>query len=337
MTTGAPVADPVPAQRLPPLPRFAQIEPTGICNLACPMCTVNHRADAPRHLTLERFQQWIEQLPGLEELHLQGLGEPMLNPQFFEMVAWASARGIRVSANTNLTLLTPERAQRCVDSGLHALSVSVDAADREVYESIRVQASYDKLVRNLGRLSAARARANGAGPEVRLVMVLMRRTLDQLAPVLRLAQRHGVHTVQVQRLSSDLEQAALPARYIPIRDHVRQAELVPADLAHARAVFSHASRLAAALGITLHLPRLSPNPQPARCTWPWEQLYLTAGGDMLPCCMVGTPDRANFGNVEDDGVLTRWHGQAAQQFRAQLDGPEPPAVCRHCALYRGAF
>ena len=328
---------PPPVQRTPGLPRFAQIEPTAACNLACPMCTVNHRADTTRHLTLAQFQALVQQLPGLEELHLQGLGEPMLNPEFFEMVEWASARGIRVSANTNLTLLTPERAQRCIDSGLHALSVSIDAADRDIYESIRVQASFDKVMRNLGRLAAVRERAGERGPQVRLVMVLMRRTLDQLAPVLRLAQRHGVHTVQVQRLSSDLEQAALPARYIPIRDHVRQAELVPADLAHARAVFSHASRLAAALGITLHLPRLSPNPQPARCTWPWEQLYLTAGGDMLPCCMAGTPDRANFGNVEDDGVLTRWHGQAAQQFRAQLDGPEPPAVCRHCALYRGAF
>ena len=332
MASSVSSTDLAPAERRPPLPRFAQIEPTGLCNLACPMCTVNHRADAPRHLTLARFQQWIEQL-----LHLQGLGEPMLNPEFFEMVAWASARGIRVSANTNLTLLTPERAQRCIDSGLHALSVSVDAADREVYESIRVKASYDKVVRNLGRLSAVLRRAAGAGPQVRLVMVLMRRTLDQLAPVLRLAQRFGVHTVQVQRLSSDLEQADLPARYIPIRDHVRDAELSPADLVHARAAFAQASRLAAALGVTLHLPRLSPNPQPPRCTWPWEQLYLTAGGEMLPCCMAGTPDRASFGNVQDEYVLTRWHGEAAQRFREQLAGSEPPQLCRHCALYHGAF
>lgn len=328
---------PAPDTTLPPLPRFAQIEPTGLCNLACPMCTVNHRADAPRHLTFERFRQWIEQLPQLQELHLQGLGEPMLNPQFFEMVAWASARGIRVSANTNLTLLTPQRAQRCIDSGLHALSISIDAADAQLYQSVRVRASFDKVLRNLARLAALRDRAAGRGPEVRLVMVLMRRTLDQLPAVLRLAQRFGVHEVQVQRLSSDLEQPDLPERYIPIREHVRQAELAPEDLAHARAVFAHASRLAAALGVTLHLPRLTSNPQAARCTWPWDGLYLTAGGEMLPCCMAGTPDRASFGSVDDGGVLARWHGEAARQFRARLASEEPPSVCRHCALYRGAF
>jgi MoaA/NifB/PqqE/SkfB family radical SAM enzyme len=43
---------------------------------------------------LPRFQ-----MPGLQELHLQGLGEPMLQPQFFEMVAMAAARGVKVSAN----------------------------------------------------------------------------------------------------------------------------------------------------------------------------------------------------------------------------------------------
>ena len=323
--------------RTPALPRFAQIEPTATCNLACPMCTVNHRADTTRHLTLAQFQALVQQLPGLEELHLQGLGEPMLNPEFFEMVEWATARGVRVSANTNLTLLTPERAQRCIDSGLHALSVSIDAADREIYESIRAQASFDKVMRNLGRLAAVRERAGERGPQVRLVMVLMRRNLDQLVPVLRLAQRFGVHTVQVQRLSSDLEQNDLPARYIPIREYVRDAELTAVDTAHARQVFAHASRVAAALGVTLHLPRLSPNPDARACSWPWEQMYLTAAGEMLPCCMAGTPDRASFGNVFEEGVLARWHGEAAQQFREQLASAEPPPVCRHCALYHGAF
>ncbi|WKB54299.1 radical SAM protein [Eleftheria terrae] len=325
------------SEALPPLPRFAQIEPTGSCNLACRMCTVTQRPDGDGMLTLAQFERLLDELPQLEEVHLQGLGEPMLNPQFFEMVELAVARGLRVTANTNLTLLTPERAARCVSSGLHTLSVSIDAAHRELYESIRVKASFAKVVRNLERLSAARRAAAGSVLQVRLVMVLMRQNLDELADVLRLAQRVGVHDVLVQRLSSDLEQATLPRRYIPIRDYVHQAELTEHDLPHAMQVFAHASRLAAALGVTLHLPRLSPRPGAAGCRWPWDQLYLTAGGDMLPCCMVATPDRANFGNVLDTGVAARWQGEAAQRFRAQLNSAEPPSVCRHCALYHGAF
>src|SRR2546423_14508082 len=95
-----------PLPMTPELPRFAQIEPVGRCNLACKMCTVNERGDEVAELSLARFTDLLDQLPGLAELHLQGLGEPMLHAAFFDMVELATSRGIRVSANTNPTLPT---------------------------------------------------------------------------------------------------------------------------------------------------------------------------------------------------------------------------------------
>ncbi|HEY0879654.1 MAG TPA: radical SAM protein [Zeimonas sp.] len=335
------------ADNPPPLPRFAQIEPIGRCNLACRMCTVNERVDAVGEMSLERFRSLLEQMPGLETLHLQGLGEPMLHPAFFDMVELAAARGIRVSANTNLTLLTPARALRCVTSGLASLSVSIDGASREVYQAIRRKASFDKVVRNLARLMRARAE-HESRLEVRGVMVLMRGNLDELPALVRLLHRHRVPELLVQRLSSDLEQADLAPGYIPIRDYVRDAQLHAGDLDHAHEVFDRARTLAAALGLRLHLPRLVPkapspsssDPATPSCSWPWEQLYVTAAGELLPCCMVATADRASFGNVFDEeggGLIHRWNGEAANAFRTSLASDDPPAVCRSCALYRGTF
>lgn len=331
----------------PPLPRFAQIEPIGRCNLACRMCTVNDRIDTVGEMSIDRFRTLLEQMPTLETLHLQGLGEPMLHPDFFAMVALAAARGIRVSANTNLTLLTPARARRCIDSGLAALSVSLDGASARVYESIRRKASFDKVLRNLDRLTQARDAA-GSALEVRGVMVLMRSNIDELPALVGLLHDHGVDELLVQRLSSDLEQRDLAPGYIPIRDYVRDAELHPGDLAHAEGVFERARSLAAALGVRLHLPRLAeaqPEATPRdesvpRCRWPWEQLYVTAAGELLPCCMVATADRASFGNVFDPrspGLAARWHGDDANAFRSALASDSPPDVCRGCALYRGTF
>lgn len=326
----------------PPLPRFAQIEPIGRCNLACRMCTVNHRGDEVAELPLERYVAWLDELPQLEELHLQGLGEPMLHPRFFEMVEIAAARGIRVSANTNLTLLTPERARRCASSGLAQLSVSLDGASAAVYEAVRHGAAFAKVLRNLDRLVAARDAAGGR-PEVRGVMVLMRSNLHELPALVRLLHTHGVHELLVQRLSSDLEHPGLPARYVPIRDVVRAEELAPPALHEAEAVFAEAETLAKALGLQLHLPRLSapgePPPEGRGCDWPSRQLYLTAAGEMLPCCMVATADRASFGRVGDAGgaLASLWRGEAAQAFRQALAGSQPPEVCRSCALYEGRF
>lgn len=343
----------------PRLPRFAQIEPIGRCNLACRMCTVNERIDAVDEMPIERFRSLLDQMPGLETLHLQGLGEPMLHPRFFDMVELAASRGIRVSANTNLTLLTPARALRCVSCGLASLSVSIDGATREVYQSIRRKASFDKVVRNLGRLMRARE-AHRSRLEVRGVMVLMRANLDELPALVRLLHAHDVEELLVQRLSSDLEQPALAPGYIPIRDYVRDAQLRASDLAHAHVVFDEARTLACSLGLRLRLPRLTPRGEPGaiggdashanggtpasdtlpRCRWPWDQLYVTAAGELLPCCMVATADRATFGNVftdETDGLQRRWHSSEANAFRRALASDAPPEVCRGCALYRGTF
>jgi MoaA/NifB/PqqE/SkfB family radical SAM enzyme len=40
-------------------------------------------------MKFETFTDIIDQFAGMEELHLQGLGEPMMHPRFFDMVEYA--------------------------------------------------------------------------------------------------------------------------------------------------------------------------------------------------------------------------------------------------------
>lgn len=370
----APSAAPVREALRPPLPRFAQVEPVGRCNLACRMCAVNHRPAEQQAQTMSvaQFDALLAQLPQLQQLHLQGLGEPMLHPQFFTLVEHAVARGIRVSVNTNATLITPARARRCVTSGLSELSISLDGASAATYESIRQQASFAKVVRNIERLVRARRDLQAATPALRLVMVLMKDNLHELPALVELAADLGVFEVLVQRLASDLAEPTLPSRYLPVQSYVLNAELRGHDLAEASEVFAFARERAARCKVALHLPRLAPGRSVAtlraglessvlrrpglgvpgavplslgasgvaprsRCAWPFDKLYVTAGGEALPCCMVGTPDRAHFGNVLQHGVRTVWEGAPAQQWRAGLLGDAPGPLCSGCALYRGTF
>src|SRR5947208_16011561 len=113
----------------------------------------------------------------LRELHLQGLGEPMMHPRFADMVAYATRKGIRVTTNSNLTLLNPARAERCVTSGLEEVHVSIDGATAATYESIRVRAHLDRVLNNVELLLAARDRLESTQPRLHLIMVLMRRNL----------------------------------------------------------------------------------------------------------------------------------------------------------------
>src|SRR5512134_2694575 len=131
------------------LPSFVQIEPVGRCNLRCQMCPVQFRQHGatPALLDFGAFCTLLDGFPGLAELHLQGLGEPLMHPRFFDMVRHAAARGIAVSTNTNLTLLTQARAQEAASCGLTEISVSIDAASAPVYESIRIGARLARVLR----------------------------------------------------------------------------------------------------------------------------------------------------------------------------------------------
>lgn len=331
-----------------PPPRFLQIEPVGQCNLRCRMCPVGLRPESapghrPAHIDFGLFARLLDQFAGVAELQLQGLGEPMLHPQFFDMVALAAARGMRVSTNTNLTLLTEARAARCVDSGLAHIHVSIDGASAATYEHIRVRASFAKVMRNLQRLMRAKARAASARPQVRWVMVVMRRNLHELAAVVRLAHEHGVGEIHVQHLCHDFAESTLPAQYLPMRRFVDEQTLAHDDAQRVAAHFEAARAEAAARGIELRLPQTAPRahapgtPGRARCDWPWHGAYVSWDGRSMPCCMVSTPDRASFGDYARDGVAAVWDSAAATDFRERLDAGAPPEVCRGCSIWHGTF
>lgn len=331
----------------PPLPRFVQIEPVGQCNLRCRMCPVQFRADGqagpPAFMAEDTFRALLDQFPALAELHLQGLGEPLMHPRFFDMVSLAAARGIRVSTNTNMTVMTDEQAQRCVHSGLDTLHVSIDSADPRTYAWVRVGARLPLVLRNLRRVLAARCAAGGGQPRIVLIAVLMRSTLDGLPALARLAAELGVDSLAVQQLCHDFSEDSLPERYLPMRAFIDAELLGNADRAHAEAVFDETRATASALGLELRLPRLAPRPHapqvpgPARCDWPWRGAYISYDGKAMPCCMVATPDRISMGDMARQGVAAVWTGAPYADFRARLSSPEPPQVCAGCAIYRGTF
>jgi radical SAM protein with 4Fe4S-binding SPASM domain len=329
----------------PPLPKFVQIEPVGQCNLRCAMCPIQYRHAGPPWgppalLPFASFCRLVDSFPGMEELHLQGLGEPLMHPAFFRMVEYAARKGIAVSTNTNLTLLTPRRAEQCVSSGLGAMHLSIDGATPGVYERIRRGASFAKVMRNLERLTAARATLGSATPSLRIVTVVMRKNLHELADIVAIAHRHGVKSVFVQHLSHDFGENALPEAYRAMRDFVSSQSLLDEDSGRVDHCFGAARAAAARLGVELRLPSLGASVaagQPRGCHWPWQGAYITYEGDALPCCMVSTADRFCMGNMLKDGVQAVWSGEHYRALREGLATGRPPAICESCAVYNRTF
>jgi radical SAM protein with 4Fe4S-binding SPASM domain len=321
------------------LPDFVQIEPVGQCNLACRMCPVTYRGEGgkpPAFMSFDAFCRVLDEFPAVRHLQLQGMGEPFLHPRFLDMVRHAAARGIEVTTNTNLTALSPRRAEELVASGLAKLHVSIDAADPAAYEYIRVGSRLSRVLRNLALVQEAKKRLRADRPEIILVAVAMRRNLEELPRLVRLAADYGVRTMSVQHLAHDFSEETLPAQYRSMRRFVDDETLMSVDPARVARGFDEARAVAAELGVDLRLPNLKPKARRG-CDWPWRGAYIAYSGEAMPCCMVATPDRASFGNMAKEGVVRLWDNEAYNQFRSRLASDDPPDVCKGCAVYHGHF
>jgi MoaA/NifB/PqqE/SkfB family radical SAM enzyme len=330
------------------LPSYVQIEPVGQCNLKCTMCPIQYRRDGPPYgppafMDFDRFTDLVNRFITLEELHLQGLGEPMMHPRFFDMIEYAARRGVKVTTNTNFTLLTPRRAERLVRSGLDSLHVSIDGATAATYEAIRPPGKFDRLLRNLRLFNDTRRRIGSPRPRLQVVTVVMRRNLHELPAIVRLAAESGAGEHFVQHLCHEYGEMQLPDQYRAMRDFVAVETLAAQPPHEVGAVFDEARREAARLGIDLRLPNTTPRHHPAgtpgraRCSWPWTGAYVSYDGLAMPCCMISTPDRFNFGSMAERGVEAVWNGEGYRKFRERLDSGDPPDICRTCGVYNGTF
>jgi MoaA/NifB/PqqE/SkfB family radical SAM enzyme len=320
------------------LPSFLQIEPVGQCNLHCRMCPVMFREDGPLHgrpafMPFEDFVAAIGQFPHLKELHLQGMGEPMMHPQFFDMVAFAASRSVIVSTNSNMTLISEARAERCITSGLSALHISFDGATPATYEDIRLGSKFERVAENVQKVCRAKARLGSESPSLQLIVVIMRRNLTELPELVRLAHRWSIPSIFVQHLSQEFGESTMLPGYEPVKAFIQQETLLREDPQQVDHYFEVARSVAVELAIELRLPRLRPRRSPRAvgrhaCDWPWNGVYLTYQGYAIPCCMIATPDRLHMGNMIEHGVEQVWNGDRYQSFRERLDSDDPPEICR---------
>ncbi|HIN33239.1 MAG TPA: radical SAM protein [Nitrospirales bacterium] len=137
-------------------PPCVQIEPTSICNFRCIMCyqideTFSHKSSGfMGHMSLDLFKKVIDQIAGsVEAVTLASRGEPLLNLEILEMIAYCRGKFLALKVNTNAALLNERMAHGLLSSDMQTLVFSIDSADKEQYERIRVNGNFEKILANL--------------------------------------------------------------------------------------------------------------------------------------------------------------------------------------------
>ena len=319
----------LPAQA--PTPREVYIEPTNRCNELCQTCPRTFFTREPEaDLDMARFVSVLDQFPGVERVVLHGVGEPLLARDLPQMVAEANRRGARVLFNTNALALHRRLAEQLVRAGLDELRVSMDAADARIYRAIRGVDGYAKAMRRTSDFCRLLRDLGAHRPRVSLVFIAMRDNLAQLPRVIAQAGDMGVNAVVIQRLVHFDAGLAVEAQ-----------SLMGEDLDSTLAECETAARRAGVqlLGTGGFAPRDSLRPVSASrpwsgCTRPWRSTYVTANGNVLPCCFAPFTtthyEGVILGNVFREPIEEIWNGPDYEAFRRAHASEDPPECCRGC-------
>jgi SynChlorMet cassette radical SAM/SPASM protein ScmF len=169
---------------------------TGNCNLRCRHCWIAPRyvADAQEtslYLDIALFKTVIEQAKplGLASVKLTG-GEPILHPNFFELLEFIKKNDIVLSIETNGTLCDERLANAIRSCKQPFVSVSLDGANPESHEFVRgVEGSFNQALKGLGHLV-------NAGLKTQIIMSVMSHNKNELADIVHLAETIGVGSVK---------------------------------------------------------------------------------------------------------------------------------------------
>lgn len=316
------------------LPRSLYLETTNRCDSKCQTCIRTFETlEPPADLSLERVRAIVTQFPVLDRVVLHGIGEPLLNPQIFDIVAYLKTRVASVLFNSDAISLTATRARRLVDSGLDEYRVSMDAATAATYRQLRGVDRFELVTRNVARLVGLQRELGRTSPRVSLWFTATRANVDELPGFVQLAADLGVGEVYVQRLVFNSLGLATEANALHGRLRSQEME----RLAEAEALATRHSIAMRASGLTTPLASLqaSDDTRPwSGCQRPWTLAYVTANGNVLPCCVSPWVARDYAGLILGNAFGERfeeiWNGARYQQFRTDFESASPPDPCRGC-------
>jgi radical SAM protein with 4Fe4S-binding SPASM domain len=263
------------------------------------------------------------------------------------MIAHLKARGVYVLFNTNATLLTDDWARQLIESGLDEIRISIDGADPKTYALIRGAPLFHKVVGNLKRFVEIQKEMRATTPRPSLWMTGMKENIAELPAVVRLAAHIGVPEVYLQRMV-----------YYTDADHA------PGMLDAGHGLFAtfdemvdrlvtESEALARSLGVTLRAsgattPQHSlkgegtivndtPQRPWAACMRPWTTAYVTANGNLLPCCIspFATTDYESLklGNLFEQPMDEAWNAERYREWRSRLLSDHPHSACAGCGVH----
>ncbi|HEY3297550.1 MAG TPA: radical SAM protein [Armatimonadota bacterium] len=300
----------------PLYPVQLQIEPSSTCMLKCPVCpaVTSAKPSSQRIMPMPLYKSIIDDVGDYATIAIFWMwGEPLTNPAFSDMVAYAHQKKIATFSSTNgHAVQTEAQAEQIVRSGLDVLVVALDGATQETYQSYRIGGDINKVFRCLELLRQAKTSLGSTKPLVSVRTVVSRKNEGELDAIEDIARSYGA------------DMAARKLMCIcDLSDSEENESLLPIDTRYIR-------------GADRNNPRARKSVETLKCRRPWSRMTVNAEGTVLPC-EFDFKEANPFGRV-DDGIsaLSAWRSQTAESFRQRFSERKSDfEYCRSCTYKDG--
>jgi radical SAM protein with 4Fe4S-binding SPASM domain len=290
-------------------PVSISFEPTTSCNLRCPECPSGLRAFTRPTGMLQKdfFRQTIDEIHReLLYLIFYFQGEPYLNPDFLEMVKYASQKKIYTATSTNAHYLNDENAKRTVESGLDRLIISIDGTTQDVYAQYRVGGQLNKVIAGAQNIVKWKKQLNSKTPFIFFQFLVVKPNEHQVEAIKQLASQIGVDEVRFKTAQ------------------VYDYETDPNQLIPTIAKYSRYTKDANG--------NYTPKNKLANRCWKMQHSnVITWDGLVVPCCF-DKDAMHQLGNLKNQSFKEIWHNSNYQQFRNELmKGRRNIDICANCS------
>ncbi len=161
-------------------------ELTYACNLACIHCLSSSGRRDPKELTTAEAKAVIDEMRQLQVFYVNiGGGEPMIRPDFYDLVDYATANGVGVKFSTNGSRIDAAGAARLAGMDYTDIQISIDGADEATNDAVRGPGSFATARAAMDHLADA-----DFGP-FKISVVMTRENIGQLDGFEALADHYG--------------------------------------------------------------------------------------------------------------------------------------------------
>lgn len=303
------------------------------CNAKCKFCGV-WKYSREDMLSVDRWRTIFAELAdfGLAHVLFTG-GEPLLYPNFLDIIQGVDDLGVQTAIITNGSLLDERRVRRLSAlRHLKQITVSLDSADPAVHDEVRKMRGLFK------RATRGMALLRDLSPHTRLVVntVVSASTAASVSDLLTLPvlpDHLRVFPVGLDMEWLDSLDGITENDWSSWASTAKTEALDPSALAEVRHHLRELVERAAEVGVSVEVERLRHNgPFTGECFVPMGHFVIQPDGDVYPCCHVqDEPNR--IGRLSEQSVKQFLSGDAYRSCLRNLRPAGLPA-CGRCSRYR---